>query len=320
MDTPRPSPRTNRTRRVCVHTNTHDAGRRAAGAGAPAPPDRDTGGAAQTRKGQVDREALNCISRTSLRTKLHEELADHIGDVCVDAVLCINDKDAEVPIDLFMVEIMHMQHKADLSSRLVKGLVMDHGARHPDMPKSLKNCHILVINCDLEYAKSEVQSNFFYSNADQREKLVESERKFVDDKVRKIVEFKREVCDTPDKSFMVINQKGIDPLSLDMLAKNGILGLRRCKRRNMERIAKACGGEAMNSIDELKPSCLGWANKVFEETLGEEKYTFVEECRNPHSCTILVKGPNKHTIDQIKDAVRPPPPVLIGHTASLTPY
>jgi len=224
--------------------------------------------------------------------------------VCVDAVLCINDKDAEVPIDLFMVEIMHMQHKADLSSRLVKGLVMDHGARHPDMPKSLKNCYILVINCDLEYAKSEVQSNFFYSNADQREKLVESERKFVDDKVRKIVEFKREVCDTPDKSFMVINQKGIDPLSLDMLAKNGILGLRRCKRRNMERIAKACGGEAMNSVDELKPSCLGWANKVFEETLGEEKYTFVEECRNPHSCTILVKGPNKHTIDQIKDAVR----------------
>ena len=49
---------------------------------------------------------------------------------------------------------------------------------------------------------------------------------------------------------------------------------------------------------------LGFAGSVYEETLGEEKYTFVEDCRNPHSCTILVKGPNKHTIDQIKDAVR----------------
>ena len=64
------------------------------------------------------REALNCISRTALRTKLHEELADHLGDVCVDAILCINDKQAEVPIDLFMVEIMHMQHKSDLSSKV----------------------------------------------------------------------------------------------------------------------------------------------------------------------------------------------------------
>ncbi len=44
---------------------------------------------------------------------------------------------------------------------------------------------------------------------------------------------------------MVINQKGIDPLSLDVLAKEGILGLRRAKRRNMERLTLACGGEAM---------------------------------------------------------------------------
>jgi len=256
------------------------------------------------RRGAIDREMLNSISRTALRTKLHEELADYIGDVCVDAILCINDKESEVPIDLFMVEIMHMQHKQDMSSRLVRGLVLDHGARHPDMPKSLNNCYVLILNLDLEYTKSEVNSAFYYSNADQREKLVESERKLVDDKVRKVIEFKRKVCDTPDKKFVVINQKGIDPLSLDMLAKDGIIGLRRCKRRNMERLAMACGGAAVNSVDDLKDDCLGYAGHVYEQTLGEEKYTFVEDCRNPHSCTVLVKGPNKHTIEQIKDAVR----------------
>jgi T-complex protein 1 subunit zeta len=37
------------------------------------------------------------------------------------------------------------------------------------------------------------------------------------------------------KNFVVLNQKGVDPLSLDILAKNGILALRRAKRRNMER-------------------------------------------------------------------------------------
>ena len=90
---------------------------------------------------------------------------------------------------------------------------------------------------------SEVNSGFFYSSAEQREKLVESERRFTDAKCRKIVEFKNLVCDQAvdskekPKTFVIINQKGIDPLSLDILAKAGILALRRAKRRNMERYA-----------------------------------------------------------------------------------
>ena len=59
-----------------------------------------------------------------------------------------------------------------------------------------------------------------------------SERKFVDDKLRKIIELKNEVCDlNSDKGFVIINQKGIDPMSLDVLAKNGILALRRAKKK-----------------------------------------------------------------------------------------
>lgn len=67
--------------------------------------------------------------------------------------------------------------------------------------------------------------------------------------------------------FVVINQKGIDPMSLDMLAKENILGLRRAKRRNMERLALACGGMAMNSFDDLTPDCLGYAGSVYEHVL-----------------------------------------------------
>lgn len=57
-----------------------------------------------------------------------------------------------------------------------------------------------------------------------------------------------QVCDTPDKHLVVINQKGIDPISLDLLAKAGIIGLRRAKKRNMERLQAACGGFAINSV------------------------------------------------------------------------
>ncbi|CAI9776731.1 unnamed protein product [Fraxinus pennsylvanica] len=105
-------------------------------------------------------------------------------------------------------------------------------------------------------------------------------------------------------ALLFIIQKGIDPPSLDLLAREGIIALRRAKRRNMERLVLAFGGEAVNSVDDLNLDCLGWAGLVYEHVLGEEKYTFVENVKNPHSCTILIKGPNDHTIAQIKDAVR----------------
>jgi len=148
-----------------------------------------------------------------------------------------------------------------------------------------------------------VQSGFFYSNADDREKLVESERKWLDARCRSVVEFKRSVC-KEGESFVMINQKGIDPLSLDIFAKEGILCLRRAKRRNMDRLTRACGGSPIHSVEDMDPSQLGWAGKVSETSLGDDKFTFVEECKHPKSCTLLLQGPNQHTIDMIKDAVR----------------
>lgn len=52
-----------------------------------------------------------------------------------------------------------------------------------------------------------------------------------------------------------------------MLAKEGIVGLRRAKRRNMERLTLACGGIAMNSFDDLTSECLGHAGLVYEHVL-----------------------------------------------------
>jgi len=49
-----------------------------------------------------------------------------------------------------------------------------------------------------------------------------------------------------------------------MFAREGILALRRAKRRNMERLTLACGGKALNSVDELKPEDLGYADEVYE--------------------------------------------------------
>ncbi|KAL4002664.1 T-complex protein 1 zeta subunit [Acanthocheilonema viteae] len=257
---------------------------------------------------KVDRELLVEVARTSLRTKLNQKLADHITDCVVDAVLAIRIGNDLHP-DLHMIEMQEMQHESDMDTKLIRGLVLDHGSRHPDMPKNVKNAFILTCNVSLEYEKTEVNSGFFYKSASEREKLVAAEREFIMRRVQKIVDLKKKVCDEAEKAdgkkrgFVVINQKGIDPPSLDMLAKNGILALRRAKRRNMERLQLAVGGEAVNSVDDLTASVLGHAGTVYEHVLGEDKYTFIEDCKDPKSVTILLKGPNKHTITQIKDAL-----------------
>ena len=194
----------------------------------------------------------------------------------VDAIQTIYAEDR--PLDLHRVEILALERKTATDSRFVKGLVLDHGARHPDMPTLLKNVKIMICNISLEYEQAETQAGFVYSTAEEREKLVESERIWLDERCRKIVEFKRQACKDGNESFCIINQKGVDPLSLDMFAKEGILCLRRAKRRNMERLALATGGQAILSLEDLDLDHLGYAGQVSEETYGEDKYTFVEDC------------------------------------------
>lgn len=251
---------------------------------------------------ELNRDILLEVARTSLNTKIVPALANPLTEIIVDAVNTIQVKDK--PIDLHMVEIMHMQHKMSTESRLIKGLVLDHGGRQSDMPSRFENCYIMCLNVSLEYEKTEVHSGFFWSNAEQREKLIKSERQFTDDKVMQIVELKNKLCEGTDKNFIVINQKGIDPPSLEILAKNGIVGIRRAKRRNGERIPLACGGKQLNSVDDVTEADLGFAKLVYEQQLGDDKYTFIEGVENPFSCTILIKGPNDYSIAQTKDAIR----------------
>ncbi|XP_075798413.1 T-complex protein 1 subunit zeta-2 isoform X2 [Microtus pennsylvanicus] len=214
---------------------------------------------------EMKREILLDVARTSLRTKVHAELADVLTEAVVDSVLAI--RRPGIPIDLFMVEIVEMRHKSETDTQ-------------------------------------EVSSGFFYKTVEEKEKLVKAERKFIEDRVQKIIDLKQKVCAESNKGFVVINQKGIDPFSLEMLAKYEIVALRRAKRRNLERLTLACGGIAVNSFEDLNEDCLGHAGLVFEYSLGEEKFTFIEDCVNPLSVTLLIKGPNKHTLIQIKDALR----------------
>eukprot|EP01098_Paradermamoeba_levis_P013488 TRINITY_DN615_c0_g1_i2.p1 TRINITY_DN615_c0_g1~~TRINITY_DN615_c0_g1_i2.p1 ORF type:complete len:265 (-),score=83.91 TRINITY_DN615_c0_g1_i2:424-1155(-) len=106
----------------------------------------------KVKKDVQDRELLHSVARTSLRTKVEPELADSLTEMIVDSILTIQRPNQ--PIDLFMVEIMHMVHKTSTETTYVKGLVLDHGARHPDMKKRVENAFILTCNVNFEGEKN----------------------------------------------------------------------------------------------------------------------------------------------------------------------
>jgi len=254
----------------------------------------------------AEKKLIADVARVSLRTKISPvELADQLADIVTGAVEVVRKDIVGETFDLLMVEIMTMRYHMADETQLVRGLVLDHGSRHHDMPKRLENCYILTCNASMEYEKSEVNSSMNYSNAEQRVKMALAERAHCDATVKKAIDLLTEVRKTdPKANLVVINQKGIDPPALQMFADAGIIALRRAKRRNMERLTLACGGTPLNTLEGATVDMLGHADLVYEQVIGEDKYTFVEGCRFPKSCTILIKGSDDHTIQQIQDAIR----------------
>jgi T-complex protein 1 subunit zeta len=241
---------------------------------------------------------LKEILRSSLDTKLPAELSSTACSILADMYQSLMDLPR---FDLHMIEVMKMNYGNLEESHFFRGLVLDHGGRHPLMPKALSNAKILILNVSLEYEKTEVNSSFVYSSIEDRKALVESEKRFIEARVKIITQFKEKFI--PDQPLVLINQKGIDLRSLELLAGHGILALRRAKRRNMERLQNCCGGVAVNSLENLSLAQLGSSESIREISVGDEKFTFIKASLQ-HSGTIVVLGNIKQEVEMFLETLK----------------
>ena len=153
-----------------------------------------------------NRDLLVSVAQTSLGTKLSDP--QQLAQALASAMQCIYES-PDKPIDLHRIEVLSIPRSNvmggdETPSQFINGIVMDHGARHPDMPSKLENCHVMTCNVSLEYEKTETQSGFVYSTAEEREKLVESERQWLDERCQQIIQFKRRVCKENEVSLLLI--------------------------------------------------------------------------------------------------------------------
>lgn len=248
-----------------------------------------------------EQDTLERMAHSLIRTKVDEEIAGRLTGVLVQAMQ--NAMQSQF-FDVNMIEVIKMQEGDVSDTMYVDGLVLDHAGRHHAMPEAMEDVCILVMNASLEYEKPEINAEFCYSSARQRDELAEREREFILQKTRTICAFAREIREKHGKHLMVVSEKGIDPYSLDVFAKEGILALRRAKRRNLERLVSMCGGSLVSQMSQLDERALGFCQRVSVRKIGEERFTFVEGTPLKGSCTILIRGNSQQEMSRMETGVR----------------
>ena len=243
----------------------------------------------------TDKEFLKKVAMTSMASKLVAENREHLAEIAASAVLHVAQKvedQYKVDIDDIMVEKKAGESLTD--TKLIEGLIIDKEVVHSGMPKRVENAKIALLDCALEIEKTEYYAKINIESPDQMEAFMHQEENMLKEMVEKIVE---------KGANVLICQKGIDDLVQHFLARKGILALRRAKKSDMEKLAKATGGKVVTNLDGMTKTDLGYAKLVEERKIGDDKMTFIEGCKNPKSVAILIRGGTERIVEEAERSV-----------------
>ena len=85
------------------------------------------------------------------------------------------------------------------------------------------------------------------------------------------------------------------------MAKANITALRRVRKTDNNRIARATGATIVNRVEDIQESDIGTQCGLFEiEKIGDEYFTFMRKCNTPKACTILLRGPSKDILNEVE--------------------
>lgn len=240
-----------------------------------------------------DTELLRNIAKTAMTGKKAEVSKDILSDLCVRAIQQVYQSDIE-SVSLEDIKLEKRTGAGIEESQLIKGIVIDKEKTTSSMPDELRNVKIVLLDCEIGLRDMETTTNIQITDPNRL-------RDFMGMEETMLIEVANKVIDSG--ANVVICQKGIEDFIQFYLAKAGIYAVRRVKRGDMEKIAKAVGGNIISNLNELTETDLGYAEKVSQKKIGEENMTFIEGCHNPRAVTILVRGGTEHIVDEIQRAI-----------------
>lgn len=239
----------------------------------------------------VDEETLIKVAMTAMTGKGTEAAREPLAKLIVDAVQKVAEDGA---VDTDNIKIEKKDGAVVEESTLVEGVIVDKERVHPGMPSEVKDAKIALVNSPLEVKETEVDAEIRITDPAQMQAFIEQEEKMVKDMVDKVAE---------SGANVLFAQKGIDDLAQHYLSKAGILAVRRVKKSDIEKLARATGANVVTNLEDLTADDLGEAGIVEERKVSGEEMIFVEECSVAKSVTLFVRGSTKHIVDEIVRAI-----------------
>jgi thermosome len=239
-----------------------------------------------------DAEVLKEIASTSMTGKAAAANKELLSDIAYRAVKAVSDEEnGKITVDLDNIKIEKKHGGSVEDTELIEGIVLDKERVHPGMPKVVNDAKIMLLNTALEVKKTEVDAQIRISDPTQLQKFLDEEEAMLRKMVDKI---------KASGANVVLCQKGIDDLAQHYLSKAGIFAVRRVKKSDMEKLARATGASIVSELDEVEDSDLGYAGKVEEKKIGDDEMVFVTNCKEAKAVTILIRGGTEHVVDEIE--------------------
>jgi archaeal chaperonin len=243
----------------------------------------------------TDKAFLGKIAMTAMASKMVAGDSKELSDMVVDAVLAVAEKSGDqYKVDVDNIKVEKKAGGSIRDTKFVHGIVLDKEVVHGGMPKRVENAKIAVINSPLEIEKTEFDAKININSPGQMQQFMDEENRILKAMVDKVMAAGANV---------LLCQKGIDDIAQHYLAKAGILAVRRIKESDMYKLSKATGARIINNLDELSASDLGYAKLVEERKVETDKWVFIEECKNPKSVSILVRGGSQRVVDEAERSI-----------------
>ncbi|MEK6859025.1 MAG: thermosome subunit alpha [Nanoarchaeota archaeon] len=237
-------------------------------------------------------EALRTIAMTAMTGKGAEGNRAHFADLIVQAVTQVAEG---TTFDMNAIKIVKTRGERVEQSQLIQGMVLEKEIAHADMPRSVRDARVALVDVALEMRSPETETSISISSPEQLRGFLDSEERYLREMTEQLISTGARV---------LFCQKGIDDVVQYYLAQAGVMAFRRVPRSDMERLAKATGGKIVSTIHELRADYLGYAGEVNEIVKGDDSLVYVQQCKNPKAVTLLVYGTSDHFLDEVERAVR----------------
>jgi thermosome len=244
-----------------------------------------------------DEQTLEKIAFVTMGSKnVGDDATKHkIAKLVISAVKQVmTEQDGKMTVDHDFIKIEKKAGGGVNDTSLINGVIIDKEVAHSGMPKSVGNAKIALLDLALEIEKTETEARIEITAPNQMQEFLQQEERTLREMVDKIAK---------SGANVVFTQKGIDDVAQHFMAKAGIMAVRRIKKSDMEKLARATNAKVVTSLEDLSSADLGFAGTVEERKISGEQMVFVEKCKNPKSVTIFIRGGTQQVVDEAERSV-----------------